>query len=227
MNVRDVMTHAARVISVSPETTLKQIADLMLEHRISGLPVVDENRRVLGVVSEADIISGETAGAGMQGMVARARALGDPASVAISRTAGEAMSSPAVTIGPDETVARAAALIADRDVNRLPVVDEDGRLVGIVARADVVLAFARPDEEIAGGIRDEIDRLLGLGPDSVQVAVAAGEVALSGEVDTDATAKLVAFFASLFPGVIAVRSDLRVRADGDDPGNSAAGTSLP
>jgi CBS domain-containing protein len=215
LNVRDVMTGADRVVTVSPETTLKQVAELMLEHRISGLPVVDEERHVLGVVSEGDIVSGETGGTGTHGMIARARAVGDPAAVAISRTAGEAMSSPPVTIGPDEAVARATHLIAERGVNRLPVVDEEGRLVGIIARADVVRAFARPDEEIESGVRDEIERFLGFGPDAVQVTVADGEVALSGEVDTGANVRLAAFFASLFPGVVAVRSELRAREDGD------------
>jgi CBS-domain-containing membrane protein len=95
VDVRDVMTVGASVVTASPDTTLKEVAELMLEHGISGLPVVDEERRVLGVVTEADIIRGETAGTGTQGMIARARALGDTAAVAIPRTAGEAMSAPA------------------------------------------------------------------------------------------------------------------------------------
>ena len=109
------MTDAARTITVSPETTLKQVADLMVEHRISGLPVVDADGRVLGVVTEADFVTGETGGTGGEGMLARARALARPASVAIPRTAGEAMNSPAVTIGPDEAVMHAAGRIATLD----------------------------------------------------------------------------------------------------------------
>jgi osmotically-inducible protein OsmY len=93
------------------------------------------------------------------------------------------------------------------------VVDEDERLVGIVARADVVRAFASSDEEIAGAVRDEIERILGLDLDTVHVDVAHGDVVLSGEVDTEANAKLAAFFASLFPGVVSVRSNLRVRSE--------------
>lgn len=226
MNVRDAMTDAARLVTVSPETTLKQVAELMLEHGISGLPVIDANRRVLGVVSEADIVSGETAGTGRQGVIARARALANPAAVAIPRTAGEAMSSPAVTIGRDESVMQAARRIAGRGVNRLPVVDEDEMLVGIVTRADVVRAFARSDEEIADAVREAFQRFLGLGPDTVEVAVADGEVVLSGEVDTDTNAKLAAFFASRLPGVVAVRSDLRAPDEGEDPGDGAGGPSV-
>jgi CBS domain-containing protein len=219
VNVREAMTDAARLVTVAPETTLRQVAELMLEHGISGLPVVDANRRVLGVVSEADIVTGEAAGTGRQGMIARARALVDPAAVAIPRTAGEAMSSPAVTIGPDETVMQAAHRIAGSGVNRLPVVDEEDRLVGIVTRADVIRAFARSDKEIADGVREAVERL-GLGSDTVQVAVADGEVLLSGEVDTDTNASLAAFFASRLPGVVAVRSDLRAPDTGEDPGES-------
>jgi CBS domain-containing protein len=225
VDVRDVMTVGASVVTASPDTTLKEVAELMLEHGISGLPVVDEERRVLGVVTEADIIRGETAGTGTQGMIARARALGDTAAVAIPRTAGEAMSAPAITIGPDEPVARATHLIAERGVNRLPVVDDDALLIGIIARADVVRAFAQPDEEIADTVRNELERVLGLGPGTVQVSVTGGEVALSGEVDTDVNARLAAFFASLLPGVVAVRSDLKAAENRDDSGGRADSSS--
>jgi len=223
VKVRDAMTDAAGLVSVSLETTLKQVAELMLEHRISGVPVVDEDGSVLGIVSEADVVSGETGGAGREGMIARARAVGDPGALAIPRTAGEAMSSPAVTIGPDATVMQAAHQIAERGVNRLPVVDEEGRLVGIIARADVVRSFARSDEEIAEGVREEVERSLGLGPDRVRVTVADGEVVLSGEVDNDANAKLAAFYATRVPGVVAVRSDLQAPEDSEDRDDSADG----
>lgn len=213
MIVRDAMTDAGRLVSVSQDTTLKQVAELMVEHEISGLPVVDADGRVLGVISEADVIRGETGGTGGQGMIARARAIADPDSLSIPRTAGEAMSSPAVTIRDDETVVEAAHRIDERGVNRLPVVDEDGRLVGIIARADVVRAFARSDEAIADAVREEVERALGLASDAVQVAVSDGEVLLSGEVDTDANAKLAAFFAMRVPGVVAVRSELQVPED--------------
>jgi CBS domain-containing protein len=216
VNVREAMTGAARLVVVSPETTLKEVADLMVEHGISGLPVVDADGRVLGVVSEADIVRGETGGTGREGMIARARAVADPAAVAIPRTAGEAMSSPALTIGADENVVAAAHRIAERGVNRLPVIEEDGRLVGILSRADVVRAFARSDEEIADAVREALERFLGLGPATVQVRVSDGHVHLAGDVDTDANAKLAAFFASGVAGVVAVESDLRASDTGDD-----------
>lgn len=208
------MTGEAQTVTVSPETPLKVVAEQMLEHEVSGVPVVDTGGRVLGVVSEADFVLGETGGTGGEGMIARARAIASPETLAIPRTAGEAMTSPAVTVGPDETVMHAAGLIAERGVNRLPVVDEDDRLVGIIARADIVRAFARSDEQIADEIRRDLERILGLGPDRVQVAVTHGEVHLSGEADTDTNAKLAAFFATRVVGVVAVRSDLQAPDDG-------------
>jgi CBS domain-containing protein len=224
VKVRDAMTEAARLVTVSPEMTLKQVAELMLERRVSGVPVVDGDGRVVGVISEADVVRAETGGTGGQGMIARARAVADAAALSIPRTAGEAMSSPVVTITPDEPVMEAAHRIAERGVNRLPVVDGDGRLVGIVARADVLRAFARDDDEIADGVRNEVRRSLGLESESVQVAVAGGEVILSGEVETEANAKLAAFFATRVPGVVAVRSELRVRDAGETRGDSSQGS---
>ena len=212
MKVGEAMTEG--VVSVSAEATLKQVAELMLEHGISGIPVVDADRRVLGVVSEADVVSGEAGPTGKGSTLARAQALADPAGASMPRTAGEAMSSPAVTIAAGETVVHAARLIAERGVNRLPVVDEDGKLVGIVTRADVVRAFVRSDEELADDVRVAVRRILGPGPDAVQVAVAEGEVLLSGEVDTDTNARLVEFFASRVPGVVSVRSELRAPDEG-------------
>jgi CBS domain-containing protein len=215
VSVRDVMTDGDRVVTVSPDTTLKRVAELMVEHSISGLPIVDADHRVLGVVSEGDIVTGEVGGTGPDAMTARAQALADPSAVAIPRTAGEAMSSPAVTIMPDQSVTAAAHRIADRGVKRLPVVDGHGRLVGIVARADIVAAFARTDSEITDNVREVLDRSLGVGPNAVQVAVVDGEVRLSGAVDSEMTAKLAAFFASGLPGVVNVRSEVQAPDDAE------------
>jgi len=216
MNVDEVMSK--EVVTASPETTLKQVAELLLGHGISGLPVVGPDWRVVGVVTEADIVRGEAGGTGTEGMLARARAFAaQTAAVPTSRTAGEAMTSPAVTIHPDQTVVEAARLIAERGVNRLPVVDDDDRLVGIVTRADVVRAFVRSDEQIAHEIREEVvDRLLGIDPAAVRVTVAEGVVSLTGEVDTRTNAQLVEYFASRVTGVVAVRSELRALDERQD-----------
>jgi CBS domain-containing protein len=221
VSVSEMMTDANRVVAVSPTTTLKRVAELMVEHAISGLPVVDADNRVLGVVSEGDIVTGEAGGAGGEAITARARALTDPSAVSIPRTAGEAMSAPAVTITPHESMMAAAHRIADRAVNRLPVVDEGGKLVGIVARADIVAVFARPDDEIADGVRDMLESSLGLGPDAVQVRVVDGEVRLTGSVDAETDAKLATFFASRVPGVVDVYSEVEAPPRPGAPGGAS------
>ena len=187
MQVKELMT--IDVTTVRSTTPIKEAAALLAEHRISGLPVVDADRHVLGVLSERDII--ELAG----------------------KTAGEAMSAPALTIGANRSVTEAVATMLDRNVKRLPVVDRDGLLVGIVTRADLVRAFVRPDEDVAREIREDvIRRTLWIEPAEVRVEVSDGEVRLSGEVDSKSDAELIPRFVERVPGVTSVLSKLRWRA---------------
>jgi CBS domain-containing protein len=118
------------VWTVRPETPLKVAAAIMDAQRVSGLPVVDPDERPLGVVSEADVLVKERT------MPPRIRAGTKAKAEAI--TAGEAMTAPAITVRADAAVAVAAALMMEHDVERLPVVDMDDRLVGVVSRADLV-----------------------------------------------------------------------------------------
>jgi CBS domain-containing protein len=208
MRVADVMTREVR--TAPPETTLKEVALILAELRVSGLPVVEAGR-VVGVVSEADILAKERgespARSGLLGLL-----LDDGADLAAklqARTAGEAMTSPAVTIGPMRSVAEAAGRMIDERVNRLPVVDEDGAIVGIVTRADLVRAFVRSDEEITREIKDDlILRTLWISSDRIDVKVENGEVTIAGHVDSEAEAELVPTFAKKVPGVVSVTSTL-------------------
>lgn len=218
MRVEDVMT--TEVLTVRPETLLKEAAGLLADRRISGLPVVDADDRVLGVLSEGDILFKE-GGAKEQGRLERW--LASPPSLSdlkfTARTAGEAMSAPAVTIGPKRHLAEAANRMIDDGVNRLPVVDDEGRLIGIVSRADLVRAFVRSDEEIAREIREDvIGRTLWLAPDLVELAVEGGEVRLTGEVETKSDAELLPAFVQKVSGVVSVVSELRWR-DEDGAGS--------
>ncbi len=203
MKVQDVMTR--EVVAVLPGASLKQAAHLLVEHRISGLPVVDSCGHVLGVVSEADIMLKEAGGRAVPTALAWLAGFDTEVdrSKLEARLAGEAMSSPAATIESHRPLAYAARLMSERGINRLPVI-EDERLVGIVTRADLVRAFARSDAEIAREILDEVVvGALGLDRRSVQVEVDDGEVRLAGEppgVDTEKLIRLV----SRVPGVVAV-----------------------
>lgn len=213
MNVSQVMS--TDVVTVRPDTSLKEVAALLAAHGISGVPVVEDGK-VVGVVSEADIVFKERGpGRAAEGVMAKLRARRREQATAKldARTAGEAMTSPAVTISPRRRVAEAARVILDRSVNRLPVVDE-GELVGIVTRADLVRAFSRPDEDIEREIREDvIVRTFWMAPDDVTLEVSEGVVRLEGTVDTKTLANLLPRFVHAVPGVVAVETDLAWRVD--------------
>jgi CBS-domain-containing membrane protein len=201
VRVSEVMT--TDVLTARPTMTLKDVARVLAARGISGLPVVDDDR-VLGVVSEADILAKERRPPKHQlGWSARQaparRRKGE------ARTAGEAMTSPAVTVGPEYRVDRAAGLMLDCGINRLPVVDEDGRLVGIVTRADLVRAFASSDERIEREIRDEVlFHELWLDPRDFNLSVHEGAVTLVGSFADEEQREIVARRLRLVPGVVSV-----------------------
>jgi CBS domain-containing protein len=203
MRVAEVMT--TEVVTVTPETTLKEVATLMAARGISGAPVVDEHRHVLGVVSEADILAKERKPR-QQSRFARMLGYPEPTDAkAAARTAGEAMTAPAIVIAPDRRVDAAATLMLDRQVNRLPVVDQAGTLVGIVTRADLVRAFVHTDEEIARDIREEVLlQELWLDPQEFEISVSKGEVTVSGPVASNSEHYLLARRIGLVPGVVSV-----------------------
>jgi CBS domain-containing protein len=211
MKVRDLMSRD--VLTVTPETPLKDAAALLARKGISGVPVVDEAGSVVGVFSEADILAKASAETPRGGLLAW---LLEPSldlhDKIAATTVDEAMSAPAVTIRPDRHVHEAASLMIEESVNRLPVVD-DGTLVGIVTRADIVRAFTRTDDEIAEEIREEIlARTLWIEPGKVTMEVVDGIVRLEGEVDSEADAELLPVFVARVPGVVSVRTTLRTRA---------------
>jgi CBS domain-containing protein len=200
MLVRDIMT--TPVVTVRPETPLKEVARLLVEHRISGVPVVDDEGRVVGVVSEADFLAREAGEAkpARHSLWWFVHPSGSRRSTRLQATvAGEAMTTPAVTIGPDRPLAEAAALMIHRNVNRLPVV-KGGRLIGILTRADIVRAFARTDEELYDVVRDSVRAVDGLRV----VAVRNGVVTLAGTVRHEALARTARSLVERIDGVVAV-----------------------
>ena len=214
MDVQDVMTRSVCV--VAPEASLHDVASLLVEHGISGVPVCDTAGSVVGVVSETDILYKERGPQdGADGLLARFGrfSAARDAAKATARTAGEAMTSPPVTISAHRPIAAAARLMLEHGVNRLPVVTND-RLVGIVTRADLVRAFDRTDAEIEDEIRtDVIGELMWLEPVAVSVTVEQGEVRLTGEIEGRLDAELLAKLAARVPGVLGVRSEITWRVD--------------
>jgi CBS domain-containing protein len=202
------------VLTAAPKASLKEVAETLAGHRISGLPVVDGNGCVVGVISEADIVEKESAPSERRGGIASLLTAPHRTAKALARTAGEAMTSPAVTITPRRDVSEAARRMVEQGVNRLPVLSEAGKLVGIVTRADLVRAFVRSDDEIGREIREEVAlRTLWIDPASLEIVVEGGEVTLAGEVEAKADADLLKRFVTRVPGVVSVRSELRWQVD--------------
>lgn len=211
MTVRDVMTRS--VVSVRPGTHLKEVARLLVDHGISGLPVVDDDGAVLGIVSEADFLVKEQ---GAEAVRHRplARILGESRESRSqlaklgALTAGEAMTAPAVTISSGGRIAEAAAIMTGRGVKRLPVVD-DGRLVGIITRADLVRAYVRSDDELTRAIRDDVLlRILWLDPAQFTVVVEDGVALIRGHVERRSTVEMIERTVSMVPGIVDVHADV-------------------
>ncbi len=201
--VRDVMTR--RVVSVREDASFKEMADMLRSTRISAFPVIDTANRVIGVVSEADLLVKEAVQATGTSIVAALRHKHEE-DKAKGVTAADLMTRPAITVGPDTAVPEAARIMYDRRVKRLPVVDAAGRLLGIVSRADVLAVFSRPDEEI----RDEIvHRVLPAAAISksadFEVAVRDGIVTISGPPQSEQVAHALVDAARHVQGVVAVR----------------------
>ena len=211
MTVENVMT--TEVTTIHPETTLKDVARILVQRGISGLPVVDAEGHVVGVVSEADLLIKEQGqGALPRRRGARIRGESKQTKSGLAKVhatiAGEAMTSPAVTIGPEASLPSAAAIMVDRAINRLPVV-KDGVLVGIVSRADLVRAYVRSDDQIAEYIRyDLLLRHLLVNPVVFDLTVKDGVVTIKGQAETRSIAEMIERLVATVPGVIAVDANV-------------------
>jgi CBS domain-containing protein len=204
MNVEDVMT--TDVVTVAPDTPLRDVARLLTNHGVSGLPVLDRRGEIVGVISEADLMSSLKAPRERPGRLARLLGLHRRRRLA---TARDAMTERPITIGPDAALPAATKLIVREGVTRLPVVDR-GKLVGIVTRADLVRAFARSDDSLAREL-DELLTTFWLPPGAVTFSVSGGEVTLKGELDSKENAEMLEWAVRRIPGVTAVHSALTSR----------------
>jgi len=210
-NVAAVMT--TDVVTVGPGTIYKEVAERLRSRGVSAVPVVNADRRVIGVVSEADLLLKEERPRSSAPLV-------DPhcdAAKAAARNAAALMTSPAVTIRPEATLTRAARLMHREHVRRLPVVDMEDRLIGIVSRSDLLRVFLRGDESIAAEVREEVlEQMLALDPVAVSVTVDDGVVRLSGQVPTSSLAAMTTRLVEAVEGVVAVESRLGWKVD-DSP----------
>jgi len=203
--VKDVMT--TRVIWVTKDTAFREMAAALREYRVSAFPVVDDDRKVIGVVSEADMLTKEALD-GEPGLISGILHRRDQAK-ARGITAGDLMTTAVVAVRPEDTVEHAAKLMYDRRVKRLLVTDAEGHLAGIISRADVLSVFDRTDKDIRKEIADDV--LLGefgVDPLAYYVAVKDGVVTLGGRPETNEIGHEIARRVRHVQGVVAVRDRL-------------------
>ncbi|MEU3403623.1 CBS domain-containing protein [Streptomyces sp. NPDC006670] len=199
--VSDVMTHTA--VAIGREASYKEIVELMHQWKVSAVPVLEGEGRVVGVVSEADLLPKEEfrrTDPSLPGQL-------EEASKAAGVLAEELMSSPAITVHPDAPVAEAARIMALRHVKRLPVVNALGMLEGVVSRSDLLKVFLRPDEELAEEIRQSVLTELTPGV-KVEFSVEDGVVTLRGPLRDRALVPLLARAIQAVEGVVDVRMEL-------------------
>jgi CBS domain-containing protein len=218
VKVSDVMT--SEVKTISGDEPLKEAARVMVKAGISGLPVVDDDRKVVGIITEADFVSAEADRSwGRQRRRLLANFLGE-AEHPKAKTVSDSMTKNPHTIDGSSTVTEAARMMTELRVKRLPVVTPDGTLCGIISRADVMGAFARPDDDLRAEVIDEVViGVLRLDPDKLSIDVVDGVVQMDGSVASRTDARLLQELAIRVEGVISVNSD--VSWTNDDTGAGA------
>jgi CBS domain-containing protein len=203
--VSDVMT--TKVVSVAKDASYRQIAERLSAQHLTALPVVAADGRVVGVVSEADLLRKQERHEHSErkpGWQFRPAAR----TKAEARTAVGLMTSPAVTIGPEALLGTAARVMSEHRVKRLPVVAADGTLIGIVSRTDLLRVFLRPDAEIAAEAMDVLTRILLADPRSVHVSASNGVLTLTGRLETGFEIATAVRLIEAIDGVVAVNSTL-------------------
>jgi CBS domain-containing protein len=198
-SVQDAMT--TQVVAVKLGASFKEMAARLRESRVSAFPVIDDDGKVIGVVSEADMLARQVLSAGL--------AHGGEQEKAEVLTAGDLMTHPAITVSPQDSVEVAARLMYTLQVKRLPVIDRSGRLAGIISRTDVLTVFDRSDEEIRKEVTDDvISQEFGASPHQFAVTVQAGVVTLTGHAETAELGHVIVRKVRHVQGVVAVRDRL-------------------
>lgn len=212
MKVRDLMT--TDPLTATPDTLLKEAARTMVRNKVSGLPVLVDGELV-GIVTEGDFLRQEANRDQPYRFSLLDALFGEgPSDPPAAETVSEVMSENVISIGAEASIGEAARVMANERVKRLPVVDDERLLIGIISRADVVNAFTKPDEIIEDEVREDIvRRLLFLDPDDVGVSVRDGVVSLDGEMENRTEAHLLEELTRRVEGVVRVESNLTFQVD--------------
>src|SRR3984957_15349992 len=212
--IKDVMS--THVIAVRQGASYKDMAAMLREQRVSAFPVIDDDNKVIGVVSGSDLLTKEAL-EGTVPVMSQSMMSQREHTRAGGVTAAELMTTPPVTIGPDDPVTQAARLMYSRRVKRLPVTSDDGTLIGIVSRADVLSVYSRPDADIQHEILQDL--MVGMflcDPARVTVSVTDGIVTIEGTAESIMVGRDVIEAARHVEGVVAVRDRLSYQKDGHD-----------
>ncbi|WP_433427739.1 CBS domain-containing protein [Nonomuraea sp. CA-141351] len=215
--VRDIMTRDTA--SVAPGTSFKDVAETLIQHGLNAVPVVDDHKRVVGVVSEADLLPKEEfkeqyVREGYQAHIrSRLRRHLSPGGgrnldKMYASTAADLMTAPAITVRPQQTVVNAMRLTDESGIMCLPVVDDHDRLVGILSRHDLIKVFVRTDKDLADEIQRDLNHFAWVDTSRVHAKVEDGVVTLQGRTRTHSDAVLIAHSAIRVNGVVDVRDEL-------------------
>ncbi len=220
MNVGDVMS--SEIMTITADSSLKEAATVMVRSGVSGLPVIDDERKVIGIVTEADFVTAEANRSwGRQRRRLLAGFLGD-AKPHDAKTVADVMTASPHTIDSGSSVTEAARKMTDLHVKRLPVVLPDGTLAGIISRADVMGVFARPDEALAGDIVNNVAiGVLDLPEGEVEVIVTDGVATISGQVPSRSEARILEEMANRVEGIVSVNSSVTWTHDDTKSGTPA------
>ncbi|QEU90119.1 CBS domain-containing protein [Streptomyces kanamyceticus] len=216
--IGSVMT--SEVVSAQYGTPFKEVARRLSDHRVSGLPVIDADDKVVGVISETDLLVREAEAPDPHRPRRRFRPLrmsraarGDRTK-ATARTAGQLMSTPPVCVRAENTIAEGARCMARHKVERLPVIDEEDRLVGIVTRRDLLQVFLRADDEIRHEVIEQVlVRTLWLAPQTITIEVRDGVVTFEGKLERRSEIPIVLHMTREIDGVVAVVDKLTFHVD--------------
>ncbi len=217
MRARELMS--TPVITVSPETSLKGVAEKMAAHNVSGVPVVDQSGRLVGIVSESDVLTKLEYQEPRRGLVGLLDSFAHTVGAAKkleAHTAADLMTGRVISAGPDASFREMLHLMISYDVNRLPIV-ESNRVIGIVTRADLLRTLARPDAAVTEDAQWRLLHDLWIDPSGLTVTTQKGIVTITGEVGTRSEAELVKHWIAHMEGVVDVDTrDLRYRIDDRD-----------
>jgi CBS domain-containing protein len=191
------------VAAVPNTATYHEIARLMSERAVNAVPVLDGRQRVLGMVSEADMLRKQERRFGRAGTGLHRRTRRELAQ-ATARTAGQLMATPPITIHPDAPLGAAARQMNGHHIRRMPVVDSSGKLLGIVSRRDLLSVFLRPDDDIAADVCAVLTDILLEDPEAVTVSVHDGMVKLAGSLSSPELAPAAVRLAAEVDGAVGV-----------------------